>query len=390
MTRSACAPAALATTLMLTAWATSASAGPRRTAAPPGEARAHFVVQATLPTEVGPNASLVAEHGAAFVVANGDSHSVSIFETDSLRHRATVPVGEVPVAMTLSEDQRVVYVANMRGKSVTWVDLEEKAALRTVELGVTPRDIVRLGDRLLVGGYYEGELVALDAATGEETGRLTLATGLSSMLVHPTRGRAYVLNTSRDALYEVRVRPLQLVAQLGAEFEYKGVWDMEMSPDGSRIVVSQWGGDRLVLVRTFPLAIEAFVETGGDGPCALAIAPDGRHAVVAHSESDDAAIVDLERHHLRAVVPVGPFPFSDVAFTADSRHALVTADNARKLAVVDVDRFQTLGHVRVGRIPHVITPDGTGRFFVSNVSGDSVSVLQPTGEAGERFRALYP
>lgn len=354
-----------------------------------GLAAAPFTAVETVAAGDGPNASAIALGGKMLVVANSDSQDVSRIDLATLEPMAPVPAGEVPSSLVLSADERTAYVGCFRGNSLAVIDLTAGRRVKSIPLGVWPRDVARVGGHLLASGYYSGKLVAVDLATLEVSGELELSPGLHAIRVHPGTGHAYVLNTSRDALYEVEVvgGVPRLVAQLGAEFGYQGNWDMELSPDASRLVVTQWGGDRVAILSTAPLAIEAFVETGGDGPCALAFTPDGEHVVVAHSESDDAAVVNVRRAHLRKVLPVGPFPFSDVHVVAGGRYALVTADNARKLAVLDLEALETVDHVATGRIPHVITEGSDGRLFVSNVSGKSVTVVRPTGRRGELFAA---
>lgn len=350
---------------------------------------APFTVEATLPTGVGPNASALGLGGSLLVVANSDSGDISRFETATGKVLPNVAVGDVPAALALSPDGTHAHVACFRGKSVVAVDLARGIRTWSTNVRISPRDVVRVGDTVLASGYYEGEVVALDAATGAETGRLALEVGLNRILVHPDGARVYVLNTSRDALYELALGPLREVRRLGPELEYKGAWDMRMTPDGTRIVISQWVGDRVAIIGTDAFEVEGFVETGGDGACALDITPDSRHVVVTNSESDDASLIDLERRNLRAVLPTGPFPFSDVEVTADGRFALVTADNARKVAVLDLEREAVAGSIAVGRIPHVITEASDGRFYVSNVSGNSISVVRRQGPDEERFTLLH-
>lgn len=350
---------------------------------------APFVAEGTVPAGVGPNDSAVALDGTMLVVANSDSGDVTRIDLETMRPLAPVSAGEVPSTVALSSDTRTAYVGCWRGNSLAVIDVEAGARVASVPLGIWPRGLARVGDHLLASGYYSGRLVAVDLRTNQVSGVLELSSGLHHIRVHPGTGRAYVLNTSRDALYEVDVvegAPV-LVAELGAEFGYAGNWAMELSPDATQLVVTQWGGDRIAVLSTAPLAVEGFVETGGDGPCALDFTPDGEHVVVAHSESDDAAVVNLRRMQLRAVLPVGPFPFSDVHVTGGGRYALVTADNARKLAVLDLEALETVDHVPTGRIPHVITEGPNATLYVSNVSGKSVTVLRPTGRRGELFAA---
>lgn len=355
----------------------------------PARSAPPFAVEADFRAGIGPNASALALGGKLLVVANSDTADLSLLPLDGSPDRPPVPVGKVPLALALSADGATAYAACFSGQAVAFVDLAAGVRTRLVEVGVHPYDLVRVGGTLVVSGYYQGEVVALDAASGAITGRLALAPGLHRVLAHPDGSRVYVLNTGRDVLYEVGLAPLRRLREIDDPLGGLGAWDMVLSKDAGRIVISQWVGNRVVVVDTAAMAVRGTVETGGEGACALDLAPDGRTAVIAHSESDDAAVVDIERMNLRAKVPVGRFPFSAVRCTADGRHALVTVDQGRGVAVLDLAAMANLGVVRTGRTPHVLTPGAAGRFYVSNTDEGTVSVLRPTGRRERAFEALH-
>lgn len=361
----------------------------RAAGTPPTSAGVPFERQATLEAGAGPNQGVVALGGSLLVVANSDTDDLSLFRLPSREVLPRIPVGEVPAALALDPGERFVYVSCFRGQSLVKVDLGQRRVVWSRELGVHPRDVVLVNGTLLVAGYYEGLLLGIDPGSGEIRERLDLGIGLQHLLVHPDGERAYLLKTSRSEVYELGTRPLRVLSRLDDELEHQGTWDFVLSRDGRRLVISQWNGNRVAVLATGPLRVEGFVETGGEGPCALDLAPDQRTLVVAHSESDDAALVDIERLHLREVLPVGPFPFSDVWITPDGAYALVTADNARKLAVLDLEREVRAGEVAVGRIPHALVPGPGGQVFVSNTGAGTVDVLQRRDERSVVFERLH-
>ncbi len=340
-------------------------------------------------TGAGPNAATLANEGKYLLVCNSDTDDVTTINVRTGKIFPAMTVGRVPLAITTSADGKRAFVACFYEKAVAVIDVVEGKVLKKVDLAVHPRDLARVGSKILATGYYEGELLALDEQSGEITSRLKLAQGIHHLAVHPKEEKAYVLNTSRDAIYEVSVNPLKLQAELGAELEYGGAWDFVISPDGSHIIVSQWNGNRVAIVTTNPLAVKGFCPTGGVGPCALDFNDKGTLVAVAQSESNDVAIVDVGNSSLRAVVKVGRFPFSDVKVTDDGRYALVTADRNGTIDVIDMDKLELNSQIEVGRTPHVITRGNDGLFYISNTFGADVVSLVPTGKKGRVFEKLH-
>lgn len=340
-------------------------------------------------TGAGPNASTLACDGKYLVVCNSDTDDVTTIEVATGKVLPNVEVGRVPLAITTSSDGKLAFVACFYANALAVVDVAKGVLVKTIDLAVHPRDVKRLGDTIVATGYYEGEVVAVDEKSLKVTSRLPLAQGIHHIAVNEKHQSFYVLNTGRDAIYELTTKPLALKASLGDELEYGGAWDFVLSHDCSTLIVSQWNGNRVAIIKTNPLEVVAFCPTGGVGPCGLDIKTDGSMVAVAQSESDNVALIDVKNASLRAVVPVGRFPFSDVKISADDRYALVCADRNGTIDVIDLDKLERDSQIEVGRTPHVITEGKAGVFYISNTFGGDVVSLVPTGRQSQSFRKLH-
>ena len=340
-------------------------------------------------TGAGPNASTLACQGKYLVICNSDTDDITIVEVATGKILPNVGLGRVPLAITTSSNDELVFIACFYANAIAVVDVAKRQLIKTIDLAVHPRDVARLGSTIVVTGYYEGEVVTLDEQSLEINGRLKLAQGIHHIAFNEKKDCFYVLNTGRDAIYELKTSPLALSATLGDELDYGGAWDFVLSDDCSTIVVSQWNANRVAIVDTNPLSLRTFCPTGGVGPCALDLKSDGSIVAVAQSESDEVAIIDVKNAALRAVVKVGRFPFSDVKISKCDRYALVTADRSGTIDVVDLDKLERDSQIEVGRTPHVITRGQKGIFYISNTFGGDIVSLVPTGRQSRHFRKLH-
>jgi YVTN family beta-propeller protein len=187
---------------------------------------------------------------------------------------------------------------------------------------------------------------------------------------------------------------------------------LAVTADGTRAYVTG-GKDRLFEVDIaangkFTFSREINLADGGKetNPLGVALTPDGRRAVVARSIANDAVIVELAAGRIEARVPLGVCPYS-VAVSKDGRLAFVsnyggsrpvkgqkTERSAGAAVAVDARSIPLSGtvsvidlavpprqtrQIRVGLHPSevLMSPDGR-RIYVSNVGGDSVSVIDST------------
>ena len=154
---------------------------------------------------------------------------------------------------------------------------------------------------------------------------------------------------------------------------------MAISPDGSRLYVSNYTDDTVSVVRVADAQVELAIPVG-DGPRGVAVSPDGRFLYVCHAEEDTLAIIQASDHAVVDTIFVGFVP-DRVAVSPDNLFVYVTlADD--QVAVMRASDHVVIATVPVGSWPMGVATSPDGRYvFVSNYSSNTVSVISTSDHA---------
>jgi YVTN family beta-propeller protein len=272
------------------------------------------------------------------LVLNKTDGTLMVFELPSQKLLATVKVGEEPHEVVTTPDGSDAYVSNVKGKSVSVVDLDSYRILRTI--------------RSPVLDYPHGLGVTAD-------GRWVLLTSEGShrlVLIDARRGViARAVTTSQSGSH--------LVA---------------LTEQGRRAFIANRGSDTVTLMSLPDLKVRRNIKVG-KGPEGIAAAPNGRFVAVALQGSAQVALLDGGSGDLVATLPVGQTPIR-VAFAGRSFTAVVSNRDSNDVTVVDLLARRVLATVPVGRRPGgvVVNPSGT-RAYVANNNSNSVSVIALPG-----------
>lgn len=118
--------------------------------------------------------------------------------------------------------------------------------------------------------------------------------------------------------------------------------DVEITPDGSRILVSgAWSGEVSVLtVKQQKLEKLASIDVGFE-PCGIAISPAGDRAFVGLVASGEVAEIDLTTMSLKRRLAVGNWP-RYLSLSKDGKRLAVGCSGDGQIAVLDTDSGETL------------------------------------------------
>lgn len=155
-----------------------------------------------------------------------------------------------------------------------------------------------------------------------------------------------------------------------------------VSPDGSRVYVTDSGGVLAILTATN--TVTATLRTGlGPDVRGVAATPDGRRIYVAHRQmtgtNGAVSAIDTATFQVIATIPAGA-QCTGVATTPDGTRIYATNQGANTVSVIGTATNAVTATVAVGTAPVgvAITPDGT-RAYVANSGSNSVSVIGTAG-----------
>lgn len=302
------------------------------------------------------------------------------------------------------------------------------AVIATIPMPGAPKGVAVTpdGTRLLVADSQNNRLLIFSAITYEQISEAPLINaGPAAVVVDPAGDFAYVTGSSDNRLYRVDL------ANLATTFITVGQFPegLAISPDGSRLVVSNFNSNNVSVVTADPFAVAATVSVGAN-PGYSGFSPDGSYAYVPNSAANTISVIDMSTNLVSNTLNTSVFPYQ-VALSPDGASLYYTqgsggnfykidAQTDTELSVlpgfwnlaafvldptgsfayladfgnnsvetVDLQTMVPVGSsLTVGGLPLYIAISPSGeRLYSSNYTGLSVSVI---ATSGNRFVTFLP
>jgi YVTN family beta-propeller protein len=224
------------------------------------------------------------------------NRSISLPEARTPKRKNDIPAG-----MAVSPDGKLLYVCLNLGNRLTEIDIETGKALRTIDVGVAPYDVVLNGKKAYVSNWGGRRPGAKDL-TGP-AGRGTV------VRVDPERHIA-----SEGSVSIIDLETGKVTAEI---ITGKHASAMALSPDGKHVVVCNSGDDTLTVFETATdKVIEKIwarrtpAELFGAQPNALAFEKNGDWLFVANGTHNAIAVIEFEpgASVFEGLIPAGWFP----------------------------------------------------------------------------------
>ena len=221
--------------------------------------------------------------------------------------------GAYPVHMVETPDQRLLFVSNFYGASVSVISTQTWQVVKTIATPPGPHSVVLAPDgRMVYVACYLGHaIVTLDVATQTIAGTIDF----------PAQIKPYGLAISADGRY------------VYASDNFGG-WLYTADTAGRRVVAS------------VPI---------GKSPALIARSPDGRTLYVANGLSHSVSVVDIATNpaapRVTATVAVSGFPHG-LAVSPDGRYVVVAGTTSGKLSVIETLNDQVIATIGGLRYPN--------------------------------------
>jgi YVTN family beta-propeller protein len=201
-------------------------------------------------------------------VANIGENTISIVDTTTFRILGTIAVGKGPTGLTFSRDGRFAYVSNQGDKTVEVIDTASHRILKAIPVGTNPHFLVLGPDGRIWGTNTGGtDIYVIDPATQDKVG---------SINVGPS--------------------PQQIA------FGFKGL-------QGPNAYVTVAGLNRVVVLSADPQNLRILEQIDvGQRPNGISGNREGTRLFVVHEVSNDLKVIDTGSSAVLATVPVGRKP----------------------------------------------------------------------------------
>jgi len=317
------------------------------------------------------------------VVLNKTDNTASIIDLASKQALATVSTGFGPHEAEMIPGGRVVVVSNYGtgekpGHSLTVLDLQNRAAVGTVELGegTRPHGLRAISaDRTLVTAEGTKELLVTDPRHRKLMARIPLGKETSHMVVATSDGtRAFVANIGSGSVSVVDLSAGKAIAEIKTGAGAEGI---DIRPDDAEVWVVNRDANTISVIDAKKLSVAATIPVG-EFPIRIKFVPGGKRALVSCAKTGDVAVLDVAtRKEIRRVsmdreavpgstdrifstrfgkspVPVG------ILVAPDGRRAYVASTNADVVSVIDLQKLAVVDRITAGK-----EPDGLAGAFKS-------------------------
>ncbi|HEY2293475.1 MAG TPA: alkaline phosphatase family protein [Thermoanaerobaculia bacterium] len=263
-----------------------------------------------------------------------------------------ITVGDLPLAMAESPDGRWLVISNDGYSKPTLslvdlktLDVRQKAEVANTWLGALWHPD---GRRLYLSGggantVEEFQLTdkGLKAARSFKLEKPTDASFVGGLAMSPDGSRLFAVHALGQLLSAVDLGTGEVVKKV--ELPAEGYTAL-LTPDGKTLLVSLWGGAKVLLFDAATLAPQGEIAVG-EHPNAMALSKDGGRLFVACANTNEVWVADLASRTakerisiaLEPAAPPGSTP-NGLGLSPDGRTLLVADADNNTVAVVDVSR----------------------------------------------------
>ena len=249
-------------------------------------------VERRIPIAAGPPRyiALMRDDRRAYVSLMSDA--VAVVDTHARRVTGTIKVRAEPFALSLTPDERYVFVPDHGSEAVSVIRTADNKVADTCLVKRSPHRVVFSGD----------------GRTG------------------------YLANHEANVVTLLGVSDCRVLAEIPVG---RSPHSLAVSPDGQQIYTTNYNANNVSVIDVLANRVIATIRVGR-GPQAVAFAPDARHAYVVNNLDDTISVIDTRTRKV-TVVRVGNSPTA-VAVRPDGRFAYVSNFRDGTVSVLRVGR----------------------------------------------------
>lgn len=302
--------------------------------------------------------------GEALYVANSNQHSIWIFDGNTDKKIAEIPVGEYPRGITTNLATNKIYIANGLDNSVSVIDGENKAKIKDIKVGKDPRGMASNDhlNKTYVANFDYDNVTVIDGNTDTVNTTITVGNKPLGVAANGNDNRTYVAISSSNVvsvidgnqdqvLYNITVgnKPTDIAIYSVKENEIsfeKYFLLVTNSGDNTVSVINITSDNGLNPIKDQEDMLVNTIEVG-DTPQSIAIDKDEKKAYVANSKSNSVSVIDLS--NLANItnkldINVGDNPY-DIAINQRLEKVYVINKDSDSISVIDPISDELVGGV---------------------------------------------
>lgn len=252
---------------------------------------------------VGSGASAITGAQNKLYIANEDSNTISVIDTESDRFvDQVIEVGRRPRALAVMDNK--LYVANNSSNTVSVIDTTNNQVIgQPIAVGLHPRVLIAVGNKIYVANMGVGTISVIDAASDKVIGQQIVVMGSVPGALAAIGNKLYVANLSEGTISVMDTTSDKVIRQsiaVGSDADALAVM-------GDKLFVANHRSNTIAVVDTRsdrvmgqPIGVERW-------PSALAVVSN--KLFVANLKSNSVSVIDTSSDQvIGEPIPIGKRP----------------------------------------------------------------------------------
>jgi len=301
---------------------------------------------------------LLGAQASAFTayVSNEKSNTISVIDIDKFAVVRTIKVGQRPRGIDLTKDGKFILVAVGDDDTIQMIDTSTYEIVATLPSGPDPELFIQdpIGKILYVANENDNTVTIIDIERRVPVGKVQVGVEPEGMGLSPD-GKILV-NTSEttNMAHFIDTATRRIVANVLVDARPRFA---EFKRDASELwVSSEIGGTVSVIdpvkhVVTKKIAFEIpGLRKEAIQAVGISITKDGKTGFVALGPANRIAVIDGATHEVQKYLLVGQRVWH-MAFTPDEKYLLTTNGVSNDVSIIDVASLKVIKTIQVGELP---------------------------------------
>lgn len=296
---------------------------------------------------------------ALLVLNKGDS-SLAIINPATKTVVARIPTGEAPHELTVSDDGKLAFASNYGartpGHTISVIDLAAQKEIHRVDLGPMGRPhglafhdgkLYFTAEMAKLVGRYDPSSNKVDwlLGTGQNTTHMILFTKDGTAAFTSNIGSNTVTAVAMSKGWDETVIPVG-----------KGPEGIDISPDGNEIWSASSRDGGISIIDPATKTVKQTFNIGTKRSNRVKFTPDGKHVLVSDMGGDELVIIDAGKREVVKRLKIGRQPEGILIVPAaqaggSGPRAYIATSGDNRMAILDLNTMAVTDHIETGNDP---------------------------------------
>jgi YVTN family beta-propeller protein len=269
----------------------------------------------TITVEDSPTGVIASPDGTKVYVANWIARTISVINTSTNTIESTISIpGAGVYGLAITPDGSKLYAPNL-GVTMTVINTADNSIIKTISVpgGATEAVVSPDGKTVYTTGGHSSipsNISVIDVATNTVTKTITVGTGASSsegLTISPDGSRVYVTEAGANRVAVINTADNTVLTYVTVGTSPRGA---AITPDGSKVYVANASSKTVSVINTADNSIKATIAVGINVPRAIDVSPDGSKVYVMHNATgNNVTIINTATEDVTTTFAAGSDPF---------------------------------------------------------------------------------